>query len=119
MEFDNTKPIYLQIIDDVKKRLIRGEIKPGDKIPSQREFANEIKVNPNTVQRAYREMESMGLVETLRGQGTFICNQDDLLKDIKRDMASDVLKSFIQEMRSFGFSNEEMISLIQSWQSKI
>ncbi|MEJ8554618.1 GntR family transcriptional regulator [Tepidibacter sp. Z1-5] len=119
MEFDNSKPIYIQIIEDIKKRLIRGEIKLGDKIPSQRELAKDIKVNPNTVQRAYREMESMGLVKTLRGQGTFISDQEELLNEIKKEMASEVLIKFVEEMRSLGIKDDEAINLIKSWQEKI
>jgi GntR family transcriptional regulator len=69
MDFDTAQPIYRQIIDDYKKKLIRGELKGGDRIPSQREYADMVKVNPNTVQRAYREMEAMKMVETVRGQG--------------------------------------------------
>ncbi|MCT4508086.1 MAG: GntR family transcriptional regulator [Tepidibacter sp.] len=119
MNFDNNKPIYIQIIEDIKKKLIRGDIKLGDKMTSQRELAKEIKVNPNTVQRAYREMESMGLVKTLRGQGTFITEEIDTLKEIKNDMASEVLIKFIQDMRSLGFEDDEMISLIKEYQQKL
>lgn len=116
MEFDNSKPIYIQIIEDIKKKLIRGEIKPGDKIPSQREFAKDMKVNPNTVQRAYREMENMGLVKTLRGQGTFIDDKEELLNEIKKDMASSILVKFIEDMRSLGIEDRETLDLIKIWQ---
>ena len=98
MEFNNSKPIYLQIIDEVKKQLIRGELKIGDKIISHRESAQKMKVNPNTVQRAYREMEMMNLVETLRGQGTFICNRPEMLEEIKEEMAEKIMRSFLKEM---------------------
>lgn len=118
MEFDNSKPIYIQIIEDIKKKLIRGEINPGDKIPSQREFAKDMKVNPNTVQRAYREMESMGLVKTLRGQGTFIDDKEDLLIEIKKDMANSILIKFIEDMRSLGIEDKETLDLIKGWQEK-
>ncbi|WP_099192736.1 GntR family transcriptional regulator [Tepidibacter mesophilus] len=119
MEFDNSKPIYLQIIEDIKKKLIRGEIKPGDKIPSQRELAKDIKVNPNTVQRAYREMESINLVKALRGQGTFICDEEELLNEIKKEMANEVLIKFVEEMKSLGFKDDEVIDLVKLWQEKI
>ncbi len=112
MDFDNNKPIYIQIIDDIKRKLIRGEIKPGDKILSQREFAKEINVNPNTVQRAYREMEAMGLVETLRGQGTFILGDENMLKTIQTEMAKEMVTNFLKDMKSLGFSQEDIISLI-------
>ncbi|MGI6102343.1 MAG: GntR family transcriptional regulator, partial [Bacillota bacterium] len=64
---DVSRPIYQQMIDEVKRAIARGELKPGDKLPSHRDMAQEIRVNPNTVQRAYREMEQGGLVQTLRG----------------------------------------------------
>ncbi|AOT69248.1 GntR family transcriptional regulator [Geosporobacter ferrireducens] len=119
MEFDNSKPIYLQIIDDIKKQLIRGELKPGDKILSQRDFAQKIKVNPNTVQRAYREMENMNLVETIRGQGTFIYSREGMLDEIKEEMASRVLKNFLDEMYSLGFDNEKIIELVEKCQQRL
>ena len=119
MEFSNSKPIYLQIIDNIKKQLIRGELNIGDKIISQREYAQKMKVNPNTVQRAYREMENMNLVETLRGQGTFICKRPEMLDQIKEEMAENIMRNFLSEMKSIGFSDEKTISLVKQWQVKI
>ncbi|CFW96789.1 Transcription regulator HTH, GntR [Syntrophomonas zehnderi OL-4] len=112
MEFNNSQPIYKQIIDDFKKKLIRGELKKGDKIPSQREYAEQVKVNPNTVQRAYREMESMNMVETLRGQGTFISISADRLEEIKMEMAVNLLDYFISEMESLGYSREDILKIL-------
>jgi len=119
MEFSNSKPIYLQIIENIKKQLIRGELNIGDKIISQREYAQKMKVNPNTVQRAYREMENMNLVETLRGQGTFICKRPEMLDQIKEEMAENIMRNFLSEMKSIGFSDEKTISLVKQWQVKI
>lgn len=112
MEFNASQPIYKQIIDDFKKKLIRGELKEGDKIPSQREYAEQVRVNPNTVQRAYREMESMNMVETLRGQGTFISISADRLGEIKMEMAVNLLSYFISEMESLGYTREDILKLI-------
>ncbi len=113
MEFDVSQPIYKQIIDDFKKKMIRGELKYGDKILSQREYAGAATINPNTVQRAYREMESMNLVETLRGQGTFVSISDAMLKEIKDEMAKHLLNLFITEMRSLSYSDEEMLKMLK------
>lgn len=112
MQFDNSRPIYLQIIESIKKQLARGELQPGQKLPSQREMAAELQVNPNTVQRAYREMETMGLLETLRGQGTFISNRHGLLPEIKAELAGGILNRFIVEMRSLGLSTVEIRNLV-------
>lgn len=112
MEFRNSEPIYQQIIDNFKKQIIRGELHQGDKIPSQREFAETIRVNPNTVQRAYREMENMKMVETVRGQGTFLIAGAQMQAEFKKAMAGGVLNYFISEMKSLGYSRTEMLDLL-------
>lgn len=109
LRFDPERPIYQQIIDEFKRAVARGDLKPGDRIPSQRELATQARVNPNTVQRAYREMEWMGLVETLRGQGTFIANEPALLASIKAEMADEAVQRFVSEMRALGFSPREIL----------
>lgn len=119
MLLDSSQPIYQQIIDNYKKQLVRGELREGDKIPSQREYAEKIRVNPNTVQRAYREMENLHMVETIRGQGTFIIIGEDLKQEIKQDMARNILNYFIQEMRSLGFTNEQMVEMLAAEQSSL
>lgn len=113
IELDLTRPIYQQIIDEIKRSVARGDLKPGDKLPSHRELAEKAGVNPNTVQRAYREMEQAELVETLRGQGTFVKDNPRLLKEIRTSMAHKALEAFIKEMRSLGFRDEEIIALVQ------
>ena len=118
IEFDNSKPIYLQIVDKIKKQLIRNELDIGDKIPSQRELAQQLKVNPNTVQRAYNEMEAMGMVETLRGQGTFICDKPGMLKEIKEEMIEDIMRRFFYDIKSLGYEDEEITDLINKWKIK-
>ncbi|NLB88855.1 MAG: GntR family transcriptional regulator [Syntrophomonadaceae bacterium] len=115
MQFDNASPIYKQIIEDFKKKMIRGELKKGDKILSQREYAQMATVNPNTVQRAYREMESMNLVETLRGQGTFVCVTPEQLVELKKEMATGLLESFITEMRSLDYSDVEILGMLKGY----
>lgn len=113
MNFNATQPIYQQIIDDFRKRLIRGELQKGDRIPSQREYAEMARVNPNTVQRAYREMENMEIVQTLRGQGTYISISPERLAQIKQETAGGVLSYFIDEMKSLGYSGVDMVQLLQ------
>ena len=114
IEFDNALPIYEQIIDYVKKSIARGELQSGDKLPSQREMAHRLEVNPNTIQRAYREMESLGLVETKRGKGTFIVDSVKVIEKINEDMASEAISYFVNEMKSLGFSNGEIMNMLKS-----
>ncbi|PIK32273.1 GntR family transcriptional regulator [Bacillus siamensis] len=114
-EFQSSKPIYLQIADRVYYRLIRNELSPGDKLPSVREMAVQMKVNPNTIQRTYSEMERLGIVETRRGQGTFIAERPDLKEELKDRLTKDVFKRFIQEMAELGLSPEEMLNGIKQY----
>lgn len=114
-EFQSSKPIYLQIADRVYYRLIRSELSPGDKLPSVREMAVQMKVNPNTIQRTYSEMERLGIVETRRGQGTFIAERSDLKAELKDRLTKDVFKRFIQEMAELGLSPEEMLEGIKQY----
>lgn len=114
VNFDAAIPIYEQIIDEIKKMIVRGELNPGDKLPSQRDMARLIEVNPNTIQRAYREMENYELVETKRGMGTFVKEDDEMVSTIKTEMARDASERFFQEMRSLGFTKEEIIKWIDN-----
>jgi len=115
VNFDATQPIYRQIIDDFKKKMIRGELKHGDRIPSQREYAEMAQVNPNTVQRAYREMEAMHMVETLRGQGTFVSIDQEMLARMKEEMAQSILNYFISEMNALGYQPSDLIRMLEEY----
>lgn len=120
LRLDQHSPIYLQIIDEFKRQIARGDLRPGDRIPSQRELAMMVQVNPNTVQRAYREMELMGITETLRGQGTFITQDPERLAAIRREMAGRALVSFVQEMRALGYGRDEMIEMVRgTWDEMV
>ncbi len=118
MNFNPSKPIYEQIIDEFKKKMVRGELQPDDKMPSQRDLAQQLKVNPNTVQRAYREMEHQGMTETQRGQGTFVANDTEKIRELKDEMAKKTLENFIQEIQDLGFSQEDIPILIEKYRKK-
>ncbi|XEC95081.1 GntR family transcriptional regulator [Paenibacillus tarimensis] len=110
LDFDKPIPIYLQMIHEVKRAIARGELQPGDKIPSQRERAQLSQVNPNTVQRAYREMEAMGLTVTERGQGTFITNDKSVLDKVRTEMANLAIQTFVEDMIALGYRSDEIQS---------
>ena len=119
MHFDATRPIYLQIIELHERDLMSGELKAGDKILSQRDFAKQYNVNPNTVQRAYREMETQGLVQTLRGQGTFVVANEETLSKMKQQTTDDILRLFCHQMKALGYSLEQALILAKdAWQEK-
>ena len=113
-QFNNKEPIYLQIVELVKKNIAIGDLSPGDKLPSVREMSKDLGVNPNTLQRAYGELERLGITYTRRGMGSFISEGDNSMKDLKVDMGKDLAKKFISDMASIGIDKEESIKILKS-----
>ncbi|MEC1755976.1 MULTISPECIES: GntR family transcriptional regulator [Bacillus] len=114
-DFQSSKPIYMQIADQIFYRLVRKELVPGDKLPSVREMAIQTKVNPNTIQRTYSEMERLGIVETRRGQGTFIAEKAEIVDELKERLTREVFESFIHQMAELGLTKEEMLAGIKKY----
>ena len=112
MKFNDNLPIYIQIIDYLKRKIVTNELKEGEKLPSVRELSTEMKVNPNTIQRSYQELERENLVFTQRGMGTFVTEDKNTIKKLKKNMASNVINNFVEDMKSLGYSLEDMIDLI-------
>ena len=109
-DFHASKPIYMQIADKIIQQMVRHELKSGDKLPSVREMAIQTGVNPNTIQRTYAELERMAIVETKRGQGTFVVENEKLIQELKIQLQKDVISIFVNNMREFGFSENEMVA---------
>lgn len=114
-EFENSKPIYMQIIDKIIQQIIRGNILPGNKLPSVREMAVQMGVNPNTIQRTYSELERMEIVETRRGQGTFVTENIGLIEELKSRLQMDIIEAFVINMKELGFTEEEMLSGLEKF----
>ncbi|MFT5873139.1 MAG: GntR family transcriptional regulator [Clostridium sp.] len=110
--FNDRAPIYLQIIDFIKMDIVTGKLKAKDKLPSVREMATNMKVNPNTLQRSYQELERLGIVYTQRGTGTFVGEVENMVDDLKKEMAKEVIDSFILRMKSLGFTTNEIIKSV-------
>ncbi|WP_291634291.1 GntR family transcriptional regulator [Clostridium sp.] len=110
--FNDRAPIYLQIIDFIKMDIVTGKLKAKDKLPSVREMATTMKVNPNTLQRSYQELERLGIVYTQRGTGTFVGEVENMVDDLKKEMAKEVIDSFILRMKSLGFTTNEIIKSV-------
>ena len=109
-EFEASKPIYIQITEKIFQRIIRGEINPGEKLPSVRDMAVQSGVNPNTIQRSYTEMERMGIVETRRGQGTFVIEKESIVDELKQSMQMEIIGQFVKSMKELGYTNQQMVS---------
>lgn len=106
--FESDRPIYIQLVEKMKIAIISGKYKPGDRLPSVRDFAIEIKANPNTVQRAYSELEEGGLVITQRTNGKFVTEDINLIKKMREKIAKQNLEKFIDNMTQLGFTEDEI-----------
>ncbi len=113
MDFENDKPIYLQVVEDITSRIIAGQIEPGSKLPSSRELAVEYTINPNTASRVYAELERRGIAFTRRGIGTFVAEGD--VDDLRRERIEKVAAEFVESMRGMGLSDQEIIALVEEF----
>lgn len=111
-EFKDQRPIYIQLIEQIKLKIISGEYKPGQKFPTVRELAEEASVNPNTIQKALAELERSGFVYSQRTSGRFITEDIDMIKEIKLDIAKDQAVNFLKSMKSLGLSNEDIMEFL-------
>lgn len=108
----DARPIYVQIMDEVRRAVTVGSLGPDDPLPSVRQLAGDLRVNPNTVQQAYRELEREGLVYVRRGQGTFIA--PDIPTDRERaSLARDVAERALRDAWRHGIDEEDLIAAIR------
>ena len=111
--FDESQPIYQQIVQRINAKILRGEYPPGGKLPSVIEAAMIYKVNHNTVARAYSELVRSGIAATQRGEGTFVTRDEATLERMAREMKRTALASFLQTSRSLGISVDEVIAFLK------
>ena len=102
-------PIYLQLVNQVKRATASGLLKEGDQMPSVRELAAELTVNPNTIAKAYQELERDGIIRTVRGVGTFIGEQEvKIIHSERIKVLNKVIDKVIVEAHHLGFADEEV-----------
>ena len=109
---NDREPVYIQIIRYMKQQIVNGSLNPGDAIPSRREMAVSIKVNPNTVQKAYKEMEDMGIINTARNYQSTITTDINVINDIKQNLIDESLELFIESMKAINVDKDEIIKII-------
>ncbi len=111
--FNETQPIYQQIISAVKSNIASGRYAPGEKLPSVRDLALEAGVNPNTMQRALSELEREGLVYSQRTAGRFITDDRQLLQNLSRELADAQVRAMLQAVRALGYDGPAILDLVQ------
>lgn len=113
-ELDSDRPIFSQIVERIQLDIVSGVYKPGDKLPSVRDLAGVASVNPNTMQKAFAELERTGLVYSQRTTGRFITEDTAMIAELKNSLAREKVIELIQHMKKLGFSKPEMISFFES-----
>ena len=111
---DNNSPLYLQIANGVKRKIISGEYMPGCRIDSVRDLAQQTGVNPNTMQRALGRLEDEGLLMTNRTSGKYVTEDTLMIEKLKQELAKEYIANFLTSMEQVGFSREEIIDLLKT-----
>lgn len=105
-------PIYEQIIEGIKKFIISGVMNPDEKLPSVRELGRKLTINPNTIQKAYRELERQGYIYTVIGRGNFVSSLDNFKNEAKIEELKDEMIKTLEELSFLGVTKEEIVNLI-------
>lgn len=113
-KFDNERPIYIQLVELIKLDIISGKIKSGSKLSSVRDLAQDIKVNPNTIQKALMELEKEGLIYTERTNGKYVTEDKKLIENIRNVYATTLTKTYINDMLNIGYTKEEIKKYISN-----
>jgi len=117
--FNDQQPIYQQIIQRICAQVLRGELKPGDKLPSVVDAAMQYKVNHNTIFRVYSELVRQEIAVTRRGEGTFITEDQEVLDKMHQAMRETLLANFFTEMGRLGYSAEEILVEMQLYAENV
>lgn len=112
-QIDNNKPVYIQIVEQLKMKIISGEIELDSKLDSVRSLASEAMVNPNTMQKALAELERQGFVYSKRTSGRFVTDNKELVDTERKKLVKENVKKSLETLVSLGYTNDEIISLVK------
>ena len=113
-KFNNRDPVYVQVIRHFKEQMAKGFFAPGQEIPSRRELANQLKINPNTAQRAYKEMEEQGLIFTEGNLPSRITKDEGVLNRVREELILEAVAQFIHSVRAINVPLNEALNLVKS-----
>lgn len=111
--FDNERPIYIQLVEMIRIDIVSGNYKKGQKLPSVRELALIMKVNPNTMQKALVELENEKLIYTERTNGKYVTEDEKLIEKAKKELAREKVNNYLNSMKSIGISYETAVRYLQ------
>lgn len=110
---NSDRPIYAQLLEKLKMQIVSGFYQPGDRLPSVRDLAQEASVNPNTMQKAFTELERSGLIITQRTSGRIVTEDINMIKEIQLELAKENIKAFLENMKQLGYTETEIVTLIK------
>jgi DNA-binding transcriptional regulator YhcF (GntR family) len=111
-EMEQDRPIYVQLIEKIQMRIISGFYPPGSKLPSVRELAAEAGVNPNTMQKAFSELERSGLLTTMRTSGRVVTEDEEKIRTVREVLAERQAEQYFAMMKEIGFTRKEAIEIV-------
>ena len=112
-DLDADRPIYAQLVERIQMQIVSGYYPPGGRLPSVRDLAAVAAVNPNTMQKAFAEMERSGLIFTQRTNGRTVTEDEELIKKIKASLAKEQVQSFFEKMKELGYTEHEVVKLLE------
>lgn len=112
LDYKDSRPIYEQMTDKIRKLIINRVLEPDCRMPSVRSLAVELSVNPNTVQKAYAQLEREGFLYTIKGRGNFVAYNENLKQHVKEDYAKK-LQGLFKEAKEAGISHEELLAYVK------
>ena len=114
IDYKDRKPIYEQLIDNVKELVVKGVLKRDDQLPSVRQLATNLAINPNTIQKAYTELERQGVIYSLKGRGSFVASN---IIDLREQQVAELNQTFaklLAELFHLGVSKEQIITVVET-----
>lgn len=111
--FDNERPIYIQLVEMIRISIVSGEYQKGQKLPSVRELALMMKVNPNTMQKALAELENEKLIYTERTNGKYVTEDEKLIEKTKKELAQEKVNNYLKSMEYIGINQDLAIKYLQ------
>lgn len=111
--FDNERPIYIQLVEMIRVDIVSGKFEKGQRLPSVRELALTMKVNPNTMQKALAELEDEKLIYTERTNGKYVTEDEKLIEKVKKKLAQEKVNNYLNSMKSIGINYELAIQYLQ------
>ena len=112
LNYRDSRPIYEQIKDELRKLIVTGALAAGEKLPSVRALATQLSINPNTIQRAYNDMEAEGYIYSVPGKGSFASDRGDA-DTARRELLKDKVRQLLRELRVLGVTQTDLAALLK------